>query len=107
MYADNITDSMKAAIMETNRRREIQQQYNKVHHIVPKTIQTPVRDLLMITKEVKTGRKEESQIIYEGLSKEETILRLEHDMIEAAKVLDFELAASLRDRLFELRTEQE
>ena len=107
MYADNITDSMRAAITETNRRRELQEQYNQVHHIVPKTIQSPVRDLLMITKEVKNDRTEGSQIIYDGLSREETIRRLEHDMIEAAKVLDFELAASLRDRLFELRTEQE
>lgn len=107
MYADNITDSMRAAITETNRRRELQEQYNQVHHIVPKTIQSPVRDLLMITKEVKNDRAEGSQIIYDGLSREETIRRLEHDMIEAAKVLDFELAASLRDRLFELRTEQE
>ncbi len=99
MYADNITGSMDRAIKETERRRRLQEKYNAEHGIVPKTIKKDIAELLEISKDA-------GKIKTENLSKaerEETIKKLEHDMKEAAKMLEFEYAAMLRDRIIELR----
>ena len=105
MYADKITDSMQKAMDETARRREIQQQYNKEHGITPKTIIKEVRDLIAITKVAEeTATYDLSS--YDELSKEERlqlIAKLEDEMREAAKTLDFETAATLRDTILELK----
>jgi len=101
MYADNMTDSMNSAIFETNRRREIQEKYNEEHGIVPRTIKKQIHELLEITKPVAAPTVEEP--IFDGLTGEKLMQQLEKEMLEAAKALDFERAASLRDRLFELR----
>ena len=105
MYADNMTDSMKAAISETNRRREIQQKYNEEHGITPQTIKKSVRDLISISKviakeEVRFEKDPESmdQKELEKLAKE-----LTKKMHQAAAELNFEEAARLRDRMVEVK----
>ena len=105
MYADSITDSMRAAIDETNRRREIQKQYNEEHGITPQTIKKAVRDLISISKAVEASEDDfkkapESMDVGElkKLSKE-----LERKMRQAAAELNFEEAAKLRDRMREVR----
>lgn len=105
MYADKITDSMRAAIEETSRRREIQQQYNEEHGITPQTIKKAVRDLISISKTVS---KEETQFEKdpESMSREEMekmIGQLQKKMKKAAAELDFEEAAKLRDKVLELK----
>nr|WP_122013587.1 excinuclease ABC subunit UvrB [Maliibacterium massiliense] len=102
MYADVITDSMRRAIDETNRRRALQLSFNQTHGIVPQTIHKEVRELLEISKPV-SGRHKTKSIIETNLSREELLVQLEQEMRKAAENLDFEQAASLRDRLFELR----
>ena len=106
MYADNMTDSMKAAIEETERRRKIQMAYNEEHGITPQTIKKAVRDLIAISKSVA---KEDAtfQKDPESMSKKELeklIAQVEKRMKKAAAELDFESAATLRDQLFELKT---
>ena len=101
MYADTVTPSMDVAITETRRRRELQDAYNKAHGIVPKTIVKSVRDLLEISSDAAgTSRSEEKMSRKE---REETIARLEKEMRQAAKMLEFEYAAQLRDRIIRLR----
>lgn len=105
MYADNITDSMRIAIDETNRRRSIQEQYNKEHGITPKTIQKAVRDLISISKAVA---KEEYRFKKdpESMSKKELeklVAKLTKQMKSAAAELNFEAAAELRDKMTELK----
>jgi excinuclease ABC subunit B len=105
MYADVMTDSMRTAIHETNRRREIQEQYNKEHGITPKTIQKAVRELISISKAVA---KQEMQLAKdpESMSKEELeklINKLTKQMKQAAAELNFEVAAELRDKMTELK----
>jgi excinuclease ABC subunit B len=105
MYADVMTDSMRTAIHETNRRREIQEQYNKEHGITPKTIQKAVRELISISKAVA---KQEMQLAKdpESMSKEELeklINKLTKQMKQAAAELNFEAAAELRDKMTELK----
>ncbi|MCD8098625.1 MAG: excinuclease ABC subunit UvrB [Lachnospiraceae bacterium] len=105
MYADNMTDSMRRAIEETNRRREIQQAYNEEHGITPQTIQKAVRDLISISKEVdqKELRFEKD---LESMSREELeklIAQVQKKMKKAAAELDFETAATLRDKMIELK----
>lgn len=106
MFADTITDSMQKAIDETNRRRNIQEAYNEAHGIIPKTIKKDIQDAIhgketkemamqYIKKKSKTSKK----------SKEELIISLEKEMKEAARVLDFERAAQLRDMVYELKSE--
>lgn len=106
MYADHMTDSMRKAISETNRRRSIQEAYNKEHNIVPQTILKPVHEVMhsketqemsahYLKKKKKMGKKE----------KEKLLASLEKEMKQAAKELDFERAAELRDMLIELRNE--
>jgi excinuclease ABC subunit B len=98
MYADKITDSMKEAIEETERRRKIQQQYNISHNIVPQTIKKEIREVIsnIDTAEVKTTKVSKKEIA-------KTIDTVEAEMKEAAKNLDFERAMELRDILFELK----
>lgn len=103
MYADRITDSMRLAIDETNRRREIQQAYNEAHGIVPKTIIKDIRDTLAITYEEKGEKQEISRWMKDKKKRERAIASLEKEMRQAAKRLDFEHAAELRDMIMELR----
>ena len=105
MYADRITPSMQRAMDETERRREKQDAYNQAHGIVPKTVIKAVRDLLDISAQEEDGSAERRGEI-QGLTKQqkaERIAKLEQQMKEAAKMLEFELAAALRDQIIELR----
>ena len=105
MYADRITDSMNKAITETNRRRAIQQAYNEVHGITPKTIQKAVRDLISISeaadKSEESFIKDAESMSYKELNT--TIRKLTKQMHSAAAELDFEKAAMLRDKIMELK----
>ena len=105
MYADVITDSMRRAIDETLRRRELQEAYNKEHGITPRTIKKAVRDLISISKEVaKTQKKLEKDM--ESMSRkelEELIGKVQKQMKAAAAALNFEMAAELRDQMIELK----
>ena len=105
MYADVITDSMRRAIDETLRRRELQEVYNKEHGITPKTIKKAVRDLISISKEeAKTQKKLEKDM--ESMSRkelEELIGKVQKQMKAAAADLNFEMAAELRDQMIELK----
>lgn len=105
MYADNMTDSMKAAIEETNRRRRIQQAYNEEHGITPQTIKKAVRDLISVSKVIA---KEELRLEKEPESMsdkelDDLIAKIEKNMKKAAMNLDFEIAAELRDKMTELK----
>jgi len=105
MYADTITDSMKSAIDETNRRREIQEQYNKEHNITPTTIKKAVADQISIYKEIA---KEDNEMLdaVDAMDKEELealIKKLNEKMGKAAAELNFELAADYRDQVIELK----
>jgi excinuclease ABC subunit B len=105
MYADTVTQSMKAAIDETNRRRAAQQAYNEAHGITPTTIRKKVRDLIAISKDIaKTEEKFEKDP--ESMSTAELnklIKDIEKQMRKAAADLNFEAAAQLRDRMLELK----
>lgn len=107
MYADKMTDSMKAAIDETGRRRATQEAYNKEHGIVPQTIIKEVRDLISITKAVDDSNDYDSaaEMINDltQAERKELIVKMEMEMRAAAKVLDFEKAANLRDIVLELK----
>lgn len=103
MYADSVTPSMERAISETARRRAIQQKYNEEHGITPKTIKKSVRDVLEITSKEKVGGKSKKR-----MSKRERdvlIQQLTAEMKEAAKLLEFEHAAYLRDKINELKNQ--
>ena len=107
MYADTITDSMRNAIDETNRRRTIQQKYNEEHGITPQTIKKAVRDLISISKAIA---KEEARFEKdpESMSRKELeklIADIQKKMKKAAAELDFETAAELRDKMMELKTQ--
>ena len=104
MYADTITPSMRRAIDETERRRQKQDAFNKAHGIVPKTVIKSVRDLLEIgvSESSEAERKGEVKSLTKQ-QKAERIAKLEKEMKEAAKMLEFELAAALRDQIIELR----
>lgn len=99
MYADELTESMEKAISETNRRRKIQQEYNKKHNITPKTINKSVRDSITVTdiKDIEVEYK---------LEKEDdittTINKLTDEMLKFAADMEFEKAAELRDKIKEL-----
>lgn len=105
MYADTITESMHHAIEETERRRKIQEQYNKENGITPQTIKKAVRDLISISKEVaKTEKTLEKDM--ESMSRkelEELIAKVQKQMKAAAAELNFEMAAELRDKMVELK----
>lgn len=106
MYADKITDSMKYAIDETNRRRSIQEAYNKEHGITPKTIHKNIRDLIAITHAVE--KEETPKTDFKQMTaqqRREAIEVMELEMRAAAKELNFEKAAQLRDMILELRAQ--
>lgn len=109
MYADRITDSMRKAIDETNRRRKIQIAYNKEHDITPKTIKKDIRDVIKATiaaeEQEDYGKKITSFSQVTKKNRPQVIEQLEKEMREAAKALDFEKAAELRDVVFELKAE--
>ena len=106
MYADNVTPSMRAAIDETERRRKKQDEFNRAHGIVPKTIKKDVRDIIELSPEQdKAGRRKDGVRMTEAERREE-IAKLEKKMREAAKMLEFEYAAVLRDQLIKLRGEK-
>ncbi len=105
MYADNITDSMRLAIQETERRRKVQMEYNETHGITPKTIQKGVRDLIAISKKVAAEemRMEKDPESMSRKELEKLTKDLEKQMKKAAAELNFEAAAELRDKLIELK----
>ena len=102
MYADRITAAMDTAIRETERRRELQQAYNEAHGIVPKTVIKSVRDLIEISSPT-AERKGRAGIKLTKAEKEKEIARLEKQMKEAARMMEYEYAAILRDQIIELR----
>ena len=105
MYADTVTPSMKAAITETNRRREKQMAYNAAHGIVPQTIIKSVRDLIEISSGAEAAVTE-SGVKMTAEERRRTIEKLEKEMKKAAKMMEFEYAAVLRDRIIQLRGEK-
>jgi excinuclease ABC subunit B len=107
MYADKMTDSMRSAIAETNRRREIQEEYNQAHNIVPTTIVKGVRDTLATLVAAENPGEYLTSGKVERMDRKELaalLARLEKEMKAAAKELNFERAAELRDVIFELRS---
>lgn len=102
LFADKMTNSMEKAIKETDRRREIQLAFNAEHGIVPKTIKKSIRAAIRATQEVQVDAKRSKKKLTK-LEKEQLISRLEIEMADAAKALDFETAASLRDVIIELK----
>ena len=105
MYADKVTAAMDAAIKETNRRRGIQDAYNKAHGIVPRTIVKDVRELLEITQS-DSGAARADGVKMTRVEREREIARLEKEMRAAARMMEYEYAAVLRDRIIELRGEK-
>ena len=102
MYADTLTDSMNRAISETNRRREIQQQYNEEHSITPRSVRSAIRSLMEVTR---VPDKDAGKAL-DDAERQLAIEHLEERMLEAANNLDFEKAAKLRDQMLELRGEK-
>ncbi|WP_146812026.1 MULTISPECIES: excinuclease ABC subunit UvrB [Aneurinibacillus] len=108
MYADKMTQSIERAVEETNRRRERQIAYNEEHGITPQTIRKAVREVIEATKAAEEQEEYLPQKAYSKLSKKErkdVLLRLEEEMKEAARALNFERAAELRDLILELKAE--
>jgi excinuclease ABC subunit B len=109
MYADKITNSMRIALDETKRRRTIQQEYNEKHGITPMTIQKEIRDVIratMAAEEQETYATDKPKTKLSKQEREKLIINVENEMKEAAKALDFERAAELRDLLLELKAER-
>jgi excinuclease ABC subunit B len=108
MYADKITKSMEIALSETKRRREIQEAYNLEHGITPTTIQKKVRDVIKATFAAEDQGEYDTKAILRPKNKRERaklIEGMEQEMKDAAKALDFERAAELRDLILELKAE--
>ena len=103
LYADTITPSMRRAMDETERRRSIQDSFNKAHGIVPKTVKKSVRDLMVLSGDDKPDYNDRSISQMTKLQRMEAIAGLEKQMKEAAKMLEFEVAAALRDQIIKLR----
>ena len=103
MYGDRITDSMNEAISETNRRRSIQEKYNKDNNIIPQTIKKEIRDVISNTANIEENKKKSKKI--SKAEKEKIMATIEQEMREAARTLDFERAMELRDILFEMKSE--
>ena len=97
MYADTITDSMRRAIDETNRRRTIQKRYNEEHGITPKTIVKEIRSSLVISKKAKSGEEIKAKDIPDEIEKLKAVMRV------ASANLDFERAIEIREKIAELR----
>ncbi len=110
MYADTVTPSMERAIRETERRRNIQMQYNQEHHIVPKTIVKPIQDIsVFVQTEEKIRQIDDGEISAQTLSAkalEELIQKLTAEMKKASDQLDFEYAAQIRDKIRQLQTQK-
>lgn len=109
MYADKITNSMQIALDETKRRRTIQEEYNLKHGITPRTIQKEIRDVIRATvaaEEQETYTADKPKTKLSKQEREKLIINVEKEMKEAAKALDFERAAELRDLLLELKSER-
>jgi excinuclease ABC subunit B len=107
MYADSVTDSMEHAIRETYRRREIQIAYNKEHGIIPQTIKKDIRDILEISATDENGDRKKSGKKMSHKEREALIAKLTMEMKNAAKILEFEHAAYLRDKITKLKAENE
>ncbi len=101
LYGDTVTDSMMKAMTETNRRRALQEAYNEAHGITPETVRNAIRNVLEITKKVE----ETSAAVLTEEERDALVRQIEEEMLTAAKELEFERAAKLRDRLLELRGE--
>ena len=106
MYADTMTDSMKTAIDETNRRRSIQEKYNAEHNIVPKSIVKEISEVIHSKETQEMSRKYREKTHHTKAEKEKMMASIEAEMRQAAKELNFERAAELRDILYELRDEK-
>ena len=104
MYADTVSDAMDMAITETKRRRKIQDDFNKEHGIIPKTVMKEIREVVSNEIEVDV-KKSTGEVKMSKKDKEQLIVKIENEMKEAAKNLDFERAMELRDILFELKSE--
>ena len=102
MYADAVTDSMQRAIDETNRRREIQQNYNEEHHITPQTVRSAIRELMEVTR----AADDQADTAMDDTERQMAIERIEEMMLEAANNLDFEKAAKYRDQMLALKGEK-
>ncbi|HET7615994.1 MAG TPA: UvrB/UvrC motif-containing protein, partial [Bacillales bacterium] len=108
MYADKITKSMQIALDETERRRNTQIAFNEKHGITPKTIQKQIPELIRVTTVAEDGKKDSKHVPVQKMNKkdrEKVIERMEKEMKQAAKDLDFERAAELRDLVLELKAE--
>ena len=103
MYADTVTDSMKACVEETKRRREKQEKYNREHNIVPQTIKKDVRDILEISSVTEKVVSKSNGVKMTERERKETIEQLEIKMKKAAAMLEYEIAAQLRDEIIRLR----
>ena len=106
LYADNITSAMRAALDETQRRRDIQNAYNQAHGIQPKTIVKSVRDLIEISKSTAEVRRKDG-VKMTKVEREREIARLEKEMRQASRMMEFEYAAVLRDQIIQLRGEKQ
>ncbi|MCL2827261.1 MAG: excinuclease ABC subunit UvrB [Oscillospiraceae bacterium] len=107
LYADTITRSMERAMDETERRRKIQTDYNEAHGITPQTVTKSVRDLIEISADISADRaKGKDGVKMTKSERDQAIAKLEREMKAASKMLEFELAAALRDRIIELRGEK-
>ncbi|MBO4915455.1 MAG: excinuclease ABC subunit UvrB [Oscillospiraceae bacterium] len=104
LYADTVTPSMKSAMDETERRRAIQDEYNRAHGIVPQTIRKDVREVLEISKKEEDSARRRGKRKLSERERDEQIQKLEREMQEASRMLEFEYAAILRDRIIELRS---
>ena len=106
LYADSVTPAMRQAMEETARRRRIQDDYNKAHGIVPQTIRKDVREILEISTAAEGAQKRTGRKSLGEIERKQMIETLEKQMKEAAKLLEFELAAQLRDEITELKNQK-
>ena len=105
LYADTVTPSMRRAMDETERRRQIQDDYNKAHGIIPQTIRKDVREIIEISRKDEESARRGGKRKLSERERDEEIRKLEKQMQEASRMLEFEYAAVLRDRIIELRKE--